>query len=80
MFKMRCGIPNEYILEKTMYKMHVSLCSYNIVRILISKTLTSTYEEVTHIYLRCVVIELWIWLYILLLTYLLTYSMVQGPS
>ena len=26
-FKMRCGIPNAYILDKTMYKMHVSLCS-----------------------------------------------------
>jgi len=23
MFKMRCGIPNAYILDKTMYKMHV---------------------------------------------------------
>jgi len=23
-FKMRCGIPNAYIVEKTMYKMHVS--------------------------------------------------------
>ena len=22
--KMRCGIPNDYILDKTMYKMHVS--------------------------------------------------------
>ena len=29
MFKMRCGIPNAYILDKTMYKMHVSLCSVN---------------------------------------------------
>jgi len=27
MFKMRCGIPNAYILDITMYKMHVSLCS-----------------------------------------------------
>jgi len=26
--KMRCGIPNVYILDKTMYKMHVLLCSY----------------------------------------------------
>ena len=25
MFKMHCGIPNAYILDKTMYKMHVSL-------------------------------------------------------
>ena len=25
MFKMRCGIPNAYILDITMYKMHVSL-------------------------------------------------------
>ena len=26
-FKMRCGIPNAYILDKTMYKMSVSLFS-----------------------------------------------------
>ena len=25
MFKMRCGIPNVYILNKIIYKMHVSL-------------------------------------------------------
>jgi len=41
---MRCGIPNAYILDITMYKMHVSLCSYCTVRILISKTVTGTYE------------------------------------
>ena len=28
MFKMRCGIPNAYIRDITMYKMYVSLCSY----------------------------------------------------
>jgi len=44
MFKMRCGIPNAYILDRTMYKMHVSVCSYYTIRTLISKTLTSTYE------------------------------------
>ena len=44
MFKMRCGIPNAYILDKTMYKMRVSFCSYYTIRILISKTLTGTYE------------------------------------
>jgi len=44
MFKMRCGIPNAYILDITMYKMHVSLCYYYTIRILISKTLTGTYE------------------------------------
>jgi len=44
MFKMRCGIPNAYILDITMYKMHVSFCSYCTIRILISKTLTSIYE------------------------------------
>jgi len=44
MFKMRCAIPNAYILDITVYKMHVSLCSYCTIRILISKTLTSTYE------------------------------------
>jgi len=27
MFKMSCGIPNAYSLDKTMYKMHVSLFS-----------------------------------------------------
>jgi len=26
MFKMRCGIPNAYILDKTVCNMHVSLC------------------------------------------------------
>jgi len=41
-FKMRCGITNAYILDKTMYEMHVSLCSYYTIRILISKTLTDT--------------------------------------
>jgi len=44
MFKMRCGITNAYILDITMYKMHVSLCSYCTVRIIISETLTGTYE------------------------------------
>ena len=34
-FKMRCGIPNAYILDKTMYEMHVSLCSYYTIRIVI---------------------------------------------
>jgi len=27
MFKMHCGIPNAYILDKTVYKMHMTLCS-----------------------------------------------------
>jgi len=44
MFKMRGVIPNAYIFYITMYKMHVSLCSYYTIRILISKTLTGTYE------------------------------------
>jgi len=35
MFKMRCGIPNAYILDKTMYKMLVLLCSYCTIRIYI---------------------------------------------
>jgi len=39
LFKMICGIPNAYILDKTMYKMHVSLCSYYTLRLLISKTI-----------------------------------------
>ena len=29
MFKMCCGIPNAYILDITMYKMHVSSWLYN---------------------------------------------------
>ena len=39
MLKMRCGIPNTYILNIIMYKMHVSFCSYCTIRISISKTL-----------------------------------------
>jgi hypothetical protein len=45
MFKMRCGIPNLYILDKTIYKMHVSLCSYCTIRIPISKTLAGICER-----------------------------------
>jgi len=41
---MCCGIPNAYILDITMYKMHVSLCYYYTTRILVSKKLTGTYE------------------------------------
>ena len=44
MFKMRCRIPNAYILYITVYKLHVSLCYCNTIRLLISKTLTGTYE------------------------------------
>jgi len=33
MFKMRCWIPNAYILDITVYKMDVSLCSYYTTRI-----------------------------------------------
>ena len=44
MFKMRRGIPNDYILDVTMYKTHVSLCSYYTIRIRISETLTGTCE------------------------------------
>ena len=40
MFKISCGIPNVYIRDITIYKMHVSLCSCYIIRILISKSLT----------------------------------------
>jgi hypothetical protein len=68
MFKMRCGIPNAYILDITMFKMHVSLCSYCTLRILISETLTGIYEGGYTMHLRCFVIELWILLYIMLLT------------
>jgi len=45
MFKTHCEIPNAYILDKTMYKMHVSFCSYCTIRTPISKTLTGTYER-----------------------------------
>ena len=41
---MRSGIPNAYILDITMYKMHVSLYSYYTIRILISETLSDPYE------------------------------------
>ena len=54
MFKMRCGIPNAYILDITMYKMHVSSCSYYTVRILISETLTGAYEGgYTYVFEMC---------------------------
>jgi len=44
MFKLGCAILNAYILDKTMYKMHVSLRSYCTIRINIPKTITGTYE------------------------------------
>jgi len=54
MFKMRCGIPNAYILDITMYKMHVLLCLYYTIRILISKTLSRTYEGgYTYVFEMC---------------------------
>jgi len=54
MFKMRCQIPNAYILDITMRKMHVLLYSYYTIRILISKTLTSTYEgHYTYVFQMC---------------------------
>ena len=43
--KMRCGIPNAYIRDKTMYKMHVSFCCYSTIGITNFKTLTGTYER-----------------------------------
>jgi len=53
-FKTRCGIPNSYTLNKTMHKMQASLCSYYTVRILISKTLTGTYEGgYTYVFEMC---------------------------
>jgi len=69
MFKMRCGIPNAYILDITLYKMHVSLCSYYTIRILISKTLTSTYEGgYMYVFEMCFyrTLEIVIYIYILL--------------
>ena len=67
MFEMPCGIPNAYSLDITMYKMHVSLCSYCTIRIPVSKILTGTYEGGSRVYLRCVDLERWVLLYILLL-------------
>ena len=51
---MHRGIPNAYILDITMYKIHVSLV-LTIVRILISKTLTVTYKgDYTSVFeIRC---------------------------
>ena len=43
--KMRCGIPNAYILDKTMYKMYVSFCSYCTIGIPNFKNLTGTYDR-----------------------------------
>ena len=64
---MRCGIPQAYILDITVYKMHVSLCSCCTVRVLISETLTGTYVGgYTYVFEMCS-IELWIFLYRLLL-------------
>ena len=68
MFKMRCDIPNAYILHITMYKMRVSFCSYYTIRILVSKTLTGTYEGgYAYVYEMCFYRTLDIVLYILLL-------------
>jgi len=54
MFKMRCRIPNTYILDKTMYKMDVLLCSYYTIRITFFKTLTGTYEgSYTYVFEMC---------------------------
>ena len=54
MFKLRCEIPSACILDITMYKMHVSLCSYYTIRILISKTLSGTYEGgYTYVFEMC---------------------------
>jgi len=69
-FKTRCGISNAYILDKTMYKMHVSLSSYSTIEIPNFKTLTGTYERGYTMYLRCVVIELSIVLYIYIYIYI----------
>jgi len=43
--KMRCGIPNAYILDITMYKMHVSFCSYCEIGMPDFKTVTGTNER-----------------------------------
>ena len=43
--KMNCGIPNAYIIDKTMYRMHVSFGSYCAIGIPISRTLIGIYER-----------------------------------
>jgi len=51
MFKMHCQFPNAYILDITMYKTHVSLCSYYTTRILSNIILNSVRQHsyfVTH--------------------------------
>jgi len=66
---MRCWIPNAYILDITMYKMHVSLCSYCTIRIPISKTLNGTYEGYTYAFEMCCYrkLDIFIYIYMLLL-------------
>jgi len=67
MFKKRCGIVNAYILDITTYKMHVSLCSYYTIRILV---LTGTYEGgYTYVFEMCCyrTLDIIILLYVLLL-------------
>ena len=51
---MRCGIPNAYVLDITMYKMRVSFCSCYPIRMLISNTLTRTYDGgYTYVFEMC---------------------------
>jgi len=65
---MRCALPDTYILDITIYKMHVSVCSYYTIRIFISETLTGTYEGgYTCVFEVCCYRTLDIVLYILLL-------------
>ena len=59
---MRCGIPNAYILDITVYKMHVSLRSYYTIKILVYKILTGTceggYTFVFEMYFECFLSDL----------------------
>jgi len=71
LFKMRCGIPNACIIDITIYKMHVSLCSYCTIRIIISRTLTAAYEgSYAFVFKMCccrtldIVIYIYIYIYI----------------
>ena len=69
MFKMRYGIPNAYILDITMYKLHVSLCSYCTIKILISRTVTGTYEGgYTYVFEMCFYTTSDIVIYIVVIT------------
>ena len=62
--KMRYGIPNAYILDKTMYKKHVSFCCYCTIEIPRFKTLTGARERGYTYILLLITIYIYIYKYI----------------